>query len=326
MTLLVGDIGGTHVRLRLIGEGGADSAILGEVHGSSDDYDSLERALEHGLQQLRSKQHGNIRGACLAVAGTVRGDRVRFTNRDWTVDVGQLAHRLRLPRLRIINDLEALARGLDFLSSADLLTLKSGRVRDERRLVVGIGTGLGLAVRHDREGVLDSEGGHADFAPMDEDQLGLWCMLRGRYGHVSYERVLSGAGLACVYEYVCARRRMPPVPGYREGGASPARVTELADRNDANALRAMELFNRVLGGFLGNAALYGLTGGGVYLHGGVPLNIRPHLDFDVVERAFLDKGRMEDRLAEIPIHLINRTDAPLLGARWVAQSLLAQSD
>lgn len=323
MNLLVGDIGGTRVRLRLLGRDSGDRAVQGEMHGNSEDFDSLEQALAHCLEALSPAQRRSIAAACFAVAGTVREGQVRFTNLDWCADEQGLAAALGLPCVRLINDLEALARGIESLSPSGLTTVKAGRPRGDRRLVVAVGTGLGVAVHHGRDGVLDSEGGHMDFAPVDERQLELWRLLRMRYGHASYERVLSGHGLTWTYEFLCGRRHVEPGRAYWQNGRHPADVIELARHDDPDALATIELFTSILGAFAGNAALYGLTTGGVYLGGGVLLHMRQLLDPAVLARTFEAKGRMSQRLREIPLQRIEDPDVALLGARRVAESMAA---
>lgn len=321
MSLLVGDIGGTRVRLRLLESGRAGAAVLREMRRPSSRFDRLEDAVAHCLAELPAGQRDSIDGACLAVAGSVRDGRVRFTNLAWETDAQRLARALDLPRVRLVNDLAALASGLDAVEPEALITIRPGTPAGERRLVVSVGTGLGVAAwLGPQVGAVDSEGGHVDFGPGDEMQAALWRTLRARHGHVSYERVLSGQGLACIYEFACMERGARPAERYADDGHRPAAVVALAGEGDADALATIELFASVLGAFAGNVALHWLAAGGVYLAGGVLMHLASCLGDGAFDRAFADKGRMSGLLADVPVSLITADDVGLVGAAALGAS------
>ncbi|HEX8254362.1 MAG TPA: glucokinase, partial [Thermoanaerobaculia bacterium] len=175
------------------------------------------------------------------------------------------------------------------------------------------GTGLGEAIvtHHDTtHHVIPSEGGHADFAPQDEEQARLFVHLHQRYGHVSWERLLSGMGLVNIFTFL--------------GGEElePAAIAELAAGGDARAVHTFEIFADIYGAEAGNMALRVLARGGVYLAGGIAAkNIERFTDGRFVE-AFLRKGRFRDLVSTIPVDLIVNEDVGVIGALEGARRLI----
>ncbi|MCU0555265.1 MAG: glucokinase, partial [Syntrophales bacterium] len=241
------------------------------------------------------------------------------------IDAARLRKTFTLRSATLINDVEAIAASVPLLRGADLVCLREGTpVRRGNRAVVAPGTGLGEAClcwdgRQYR--ALPSEGGHVDFAPGTPIEDELLAFLRARHGHVSYERVCSGIGIANLYRFL------------RDGGHAdePPRLAEELDRvadpvplivekaldpkNPCDiCVRALDLFASILGAEAGNLALKILATGGVYLGGGIPPRVLPFLKKKTFARAFLRKGRMRDLVARIPVHVITNPKAALLGA------------
>lgn len=325
MNLLIGDIGGTHTRLRVLCAAADGWHVVHEMRRRSADFASLGEAVTSGLEALSPHERGGIAGACLAVAGPVSNGRVHLTNRPWETDESALAAELGLPAVRLINDLEALAHGIDTLPREAFIPVRAGPVTGPRSLVIAAGTGLGMTLRQthaDGTRVFDSEGGHVDFAPADEEQVTLLRALGARHGHVSYERILSGDGLVAVHDFVCRRSGCAADPAIVAAADTAAAITALANEGGAHcADAAARLFVRILGAFAGNAAMQWLATGGVYLAGGVLTHLQSHLLSDDFAQAFTGKGRMQRLLAPVPVWLLQEPDAGLAGALRVAESL-----
>src|SRR5262249_20603300 len=147
-----------------------------------------------------------LTGACVAVAGPVRGGRADVINLPWPVEADQIARALRLPEVALVNDLEANARGVAVLGPDDLFPLSAGDpAAAGNRVVVSAATGLGEAALFwdgSRFQALAGEGGHAEFAPRSDDEIALLRYLTADYGHVSYERACSGSGLVNIHRFL----------------------------------------------------------------------------------------------------------------------------
>jgi len=319
--LLAGDIGGTKTRLALYEE--ANGALNLE---QSTLYDSKSASTLEELVIRFLKANGNPdpRAACFGVAGAVVGGQVRTTNLPWRVSETGLASELRIPRVRLLNDLEAAAHGVIAISDpASLLTLQRGNPPSEPHALtlVSAGTGLGVALmwwNGSAYEVAPSEGGHCDFAPQDEVEDALLAWLRPQFGHVSYERLVSGPGLVNLYRFLRAYRNVPE-PAWlsqRIGDADPApaiAAAALAGEDDV-CDETLTRFVRIYGAAAGNYALTALAVSGVFLGGGIAPKILPRLKNGPFLDSFVAKGRFAEALRKIPVHVVLAPDVALLGA------------
>jgi glucokinase len=318
--LLAGDIGGTKTLLALYGPEADARRPIAEAEFRSRDFASLELMARAFLERVK---HGADQG-CFDVAGPVIGGRAQLTNLPWMVDEAVLCRNLGMRRVTLLNDLQAVAYAVPRLRAEERQVLHAGTPRPGAPIaVVAPGTGLGEAfvIRHGGDDIAcPSEGGHASFAPTDEDEVGLWRFLAQRFGHVSVERVCSGPGIAHIYDFLCAAG---------PGGESPAFAARLAAAADRTPLivqaalddpagnplaaRAVDMFVGILGGECANLALKVLATGGVYLAGGIPMHILPLLAEERFRRAFVGKGRLANVLRDVPVHVVTAR-AALLGA------------
>jgi len=215
------------------------------------------------------------------------------------------------------------------LGPSDLLTLQEGSPIPQGPIaLIGAGTGLGqgfLLWEGDHYRVLPSEGGHGDFAPRGELQTGLLQFLRRRFGRVSWERLLSGAGMVNAYNHLLASGVAPERETVRDEmeKEDPAAVITRhgLEKTDDLSDRALDLFCDVLGAQAGNLALTVIATGGVYLAGGIAPRIAERLKSGPFLTAFRDKGRMAELLSRIPVHVIMNPNVGLLGAAAVAARL-----
>ena len=327
MALLVGDIGGTNARLALA-EPGPDRLEfpVARTYASSQ-FESLPALVRHFLDEVG----GTPERAGLAVACPIIGGRCRPPNLGWTIDVETLGRDIGIPRTRLLNDFDAVGLAIPHLGAGDVTTVRSGVAEPRAPIAaLGAGTGLGIVFLHhvgSRYRVTGSEGGHTDFAPRNETQVELWEFLRDRHagvsrGHVSRERVLSGAGILAIYDFLVGSGRAPEHPETRRllAGQEPARVlSRLARaREDPAAVAVFDLFFEILGALAGDLALLGQARGGVFVAGGIAMENRGLLERSRFVEAFEAKGRLADYLAAIPVRLIAREDVGLLGAAHAA--------
>jgi glucokinase len=316
--ILAGDIGGTSARLGLF-------AVRDErlVPIAERKYPSQEYA---GLNEIASAFAGGcghkVRAACFGIAGPVQNGRVVTPNLPWVVDSHSLSRDLGLASVKLINDLEANAYGIAALEPADFVTLNEGAPGAAgNAAVISVGTGLGEAGvfwdgRQHRP--FACEGGHVDFAPRDELEVELLLWLRARYGRVSYERVLSGPGLLILYEFLRDTGRGTERPelaqAMTQGDASAAISAAGLEGQDELSVKALNMFVAFYGAEAGNLALKIMATGGVYLGGGIAPKILPKLKGPVFLAAFTGKGRMQPLLEAMPIRVVMKDTAALLGA------------
>ncbi|MDN5872311.1 MAG: glucokinase [Nitrococcus sp.] len=324
--ILAGDIGGTWTRLAFFEARGECLVMVVQQEYRSGDYASLAQV----VRQFE-KDHGQAaRHAAFGVAGPVRGGQAKATNLPWLIDSANLARELELEieDVQLINDLVANAWGVMALGPEDLTVLNQGRAdATGNAAVIAAGTGLGEAGLYwdgKRHHAFASEGGHVDFAPRDDLEIDLLRYLLARYHRVSYERVLSGPGLHNIYCFLRDTGRGSELPTIAEAMRSedPAAVISQAALKGECELcaTALDLFVTIYGAAAGNLALKLMTSAGIYLGGGIAPRIIEKLKRPAFMEAFIDKGRMQDLLREMPVRVIMNSQAALLGAaRCAAQ-------
>lgn len=311
MRLVAGDVGGTKTLLRCIEDDGAVSAEQRFASGEYPTFDELLRAFAANVP-------GTVDAACFAVAGPVVDGRAELTNLGWTMEEKALASAFGIARVSLINDFYAIALGVPLLTESDLVSLHRGhRDRTAPIGILGAGTGLGEAIVTWHEGVhqvIATEGGHADFAPQDEEQSRLFAFLHAQLGHVSWERVVSGMGLVNIFTFLGG-----------DASASAADIAHLASSGDARAERAFTIFVDLYGAEAGNLALRILARGGIFLAGGIAAkNVDRFTDGKFVE-AFTRKGRFRTLLETIPVDLIVNEKVGLIGAGEAARRLVRRA-
>ena len=328
--ILAGDVGGTKTRLALYSPHASPRAPLREHRAASRDYPSLEAL----VLEFLGPDRGHVTRAALGIAGPVVDNRVDTTNLPWKMAGAALGEQLGGAPVRLLNDLEATGWGLAHLEASELRQLQAGRPAPGNRALIAAGTGLGEAILA-WDGVEHrpsaSEGGHVDFAARDplEDELSLW--LRARYHRVSYERVLSGQGLADLYRFLCETGRgheSPEMARRFAAAADPAAVVSAAalDGSCERAAMALDRFVRIYGAEAGNLALKALAVNGLYVGGGIAPRVALAIESGAFMQSFCDKGRLSPVLAVIPVHLILDDRTALWGAASYAMTDAARGD
>jgi glucokinase len=329
--ILAADVGGTKTEFAFAPSGADRPRIAAQRVYASQSYSELDLILENFLKLPEVGPHsGEIAAACLAVAGPVEGQRATLTNLGWQISAEALAGRFGIPKVRLVNDFAATGLGISLLESQELETLQAGQaVEHGARVVIGAGTGLGVAVLTWQGGhyaAHASEAGHSDFAPVDEVQDGLLAYLRRTYSRVSYERVVSGSGLTRIFSFLQDAGRGAPSEPLRTAMASHADpagvIAEFAlAKRDPLAVQALHLFATAYGAFAGNMALVALPRGGLYISGGIAPKICAKLKDGTFMRAFADKGRFSGLLATIPVHVVMNPKVGLYGMLDLARRI-----
>ena len=326
--LIAGDIGGTKTDLAIYSTESGPRAPLAQTEVRSADYASLHAIVAEFL----AKVNMSVDVASFAVAGPVIAGHVKTTNLPWVMDEATLTKDLNLRAAHLMNDLEAVARSVPVLQAADLVTLNEGEpVARGAIAVIAPGTGLGesfLTWNGSQYLAHGSEGGHSDFAPIDERQIHLLKYLIQRFGHVGVERVCSGIGVPNIYEYLRDEERIPEPPGVARAIASAKdRTRTIIDaatdpHNPSELCRAtVDILVSILASEAGNLFLKVFATGGVYLAGGVALHVLSALQEPRFVQTFADKGRFKSLMERVPIHVITARAALIGAAAYGLESL-----
>lgn len=315
--ILAGDIGGTKTVIGLFEKAGNRLHVIREETFPSQRYMSLEAILDQFMGPARP----SLRVACFGVAGPTIEGKSNTTNLPWKLDECALAAALRVPQVKLLNDLEAAAYGMLHIEPTDLCVLQPGLLRKGNIAVIAAGTGLGEAILYwdgTRYHPMATEGGHTDFGPRSDLEVELSRYLQREYGHVSYERALSGPGLFNIYRFLRDSGIAHEPEWLRtriaEGDPSAA-VSEIGlTGDDPLCTKALELFVSIYGAEAGNLALKAFAIGGVYIGGGIAPKILPKLQDGTFTRAFANKGRFAELLRSIEVKVALNPRTPLLGA------------
>jgi glucokinase len=327
MRVLAGDIGGTKTRVGVFEVDGVECRTVEERSYTSRDYPGLGEI----VADFVGSGGKDCRAACFGISGPVTGRRMRTTNLPWVVDADELETRSGIPTVALLNDLEATGWGVSGLDESQTVVLNPGRPDAVGNgAVIAAGTGLGeggIYWNGSEARPFACEGGHASFSPTDEPGDRLLSFLRRSYGHVSWERVLSGPGLADLFRFMVSEAGESEPKWFTEadraGDPVPA-ISEMALEGRCEISgRTLELFARLYGEEAGNLALKIMATGGVWVGGGIAPRIRRFLEDGAFMEGFLAKGRMQPLLETMPVRIVLDDRAALLGAARFAASLLA---
>ncbi len=317
--ILAGDIGGTKTVLALIDKDDGVQQPVRETTFPSAHYTSLEDIIQEFLADVDDTPTS----ASFGVAGPVVDGRSQITNLPWIIDADSISETFDIPRVHLLNDLEAIATAVPHLTADELTTLNPGQPNSTGAIaVVAPGTGLGeafLVWDGQRYRAYPTEGGHVSFAPSNQEELDLLLYLQRKFGHVSYERVCSGSGIPNIFDFLTDSRQFKN-PGWlrRELALAEDRTPIIfraaLEKQEAIAIATLELFVKILGGEVGNVALKVLATGGVYIGGGIPPRILPLLQRPEFLGFIAHKGRFSGLLSHVPIHVIQNPKVALHGA------------
>ncbi|HKT89593.1 MAG TPA: glucokinase [Candidatus Sulfotelmatobacter sp.] len=316
--ILAGDIGGTNARLAYFQPQNGHLQLVSERVFPSREHRELGEIVVRFLDESGTRPEA----ACFGIAGPVRNGRVETSNLPWVIEQNLLAKQIHTPATMLINDLEASAWGIGALAEADLVPLNRvvGSVVGNQA-VIAPGTGLGEAglfwdgTRHH---VFACEGGHTDFAPQNDLQIELLRFLIAKFGHVSYERILSGPGLVNVYEFLresgCGKESASTAADMAAGDPAAAISRAALSGQDLLAEKALDVWISVYGAEASNLALKILATGGLFLAGGISPKILSKLKGPCFMQSFLNKGRLRPLVEAVPVYVVTNDKAGLLGA------------
>ncbi len=328
MKILSGDVGGTKTVLAIIEYTGTSLNILRKQNYLSYGVDSFDELISRFL----SSSNDNYDYACFGVPGPIAGGRCITTNLPWLVDTDALLSRFGFSHTWLLNDLEAHAWGIECLQKDDLFILNVGKPETRgNRAIIAAGTGLGEAgLFWDKQQYrpFATEGGHSSFSPNSDLEIELLRFLRKKYGHVSWERTVSGMGLVDIYRFLLVYYRAIQPPWltheleYNDQAACISNAA-LAGKCEI-CMDSLNLFTHLYGVETGNLALKIMAQGGIYIGGGIAPKILEKLKQPIFFDSFKSKGRMSPLLEDIPIKVILNTNSALYGpTRFAATQLEA---
>ncbi|URD60956.1 glucokinase [Sphingomonas sp. KRR8] len=306
------DIGGTHARFALatIDEGRV-TTLSEPVTLKTAEHASFQTAWEEFGRRIDRPMPHEL---AISFAGPVGGELLKLTNNPWVIRPALIGEKLGATRYTIVNDFGAVAHAVAALDGSAFTHLCG----PERELptdgvitILGPGTGLGVAGllrRHDHYDVLETEGGHVDFAPLDGLEDRILVELRRSFRRVSVERLISGRGLMNIYEALATVENRPAA--FHD---EKELWTAALAGSDSLAAAALDRFCLALGAVAGDLAL-AQGASAVAIGGGLGLRLANHLPRSGFRDRFIAKGRFERRMDDMPVKLITYPQPGLFGA------------
>ena len=319
--VMAADVGGTKTNLALFQIENGTLTLLKEKSYRTKMYKSFVEM----VHDFHDGDSPSTDGACLGVAGPVHHGKVRGTNFPWEIDREEIHEELNIPFVSVINDMEANAYGLAALDENDFDTLKNGSNIPGNAVLISPGTGLGEAGLFwdgSHYHPFASEGGHCDFSPRNELDLEILNFLQEKYGHVSWERLISGPGILDIYAVLrnlSGKQEPQWLQEKLEKGDPSIVITETAlDGKDPICIETLEVFIRFLAIESAQLALKFKATGGIYIGGGIMPNIINGINREGFCTNFIDAGRMKSLLQMVPVKIILNEKTALLGAAYYA--------
>jgi len=316
--ILAGDIGATKSLIGLFERGERRPSPHHVESFATTEFDGLPSILRKYLEKWRKRPA--IDAASFGVAGPVIGQQAHLTNVDWSVSADDIRAALAIERVRLLNDLEAMAHAVPVLGPDELRTLQPGQPRlDGNAVLIAAGTGMGQSILHRVGGTLrpiPTEGGHVDFAARTDREWELARHLRTRLGRVNLEAVVSGLGIVNIAQFTHGRNGCSIAGSLQPSDRDvPKRVAAAAmDKTCPHCVETLELFVGAYGAAAGNLALQAVSGAGVYVGGGIARGILPLMTDGRFLDAFTVKPPMQEFLTQVPVHVILNRDVGILGA------------
>ncbi len=320
MQIVAGDIGGTNTRIALYrAESPVKLVKIRERVYPSEEYDGLESILRHFLQQSAGER---IPRACFGIAGPVIDQVCAATNLPWRVSAAEIKDSFDFEAVYLLNDLEANAWGIEALPDKDFFELSPGKGnKSGNRCIISAGTGLGEAgLFWDGQAYqpFPSEGGHSDFSPRTDLEFKLFEWLAAQFGHVSWERLVSGPGLENIYRFLLQHQELHEPDWLKskfdDDDIAPAISDAALTGSDPVATEALDLFISLYAREAGNQALKLMATGGVFLGGGIAPKLLPRIKQGDFLATFHDKGRMRALMESMPVHIILNEMTALMGS------------
>jgi glucokinase len=325
--IIAGDVGGTKARIGLFERRAGKVELIVSDQYASKDFSSLEEILTKFLSTYKTSITSRLEAACFGLPGPVVNGRIKVTNLPWEVVQAEVGNHIKVYKTKLVNDLVSTAAAIPSFEPKSLQTVyDAGGSADMAGscAVVAPGTGIGHSLIH-REGgwsvLLASEGGHANFAPTNDEEIALLKYLQTKLPHVSVESILCGPGLVNIYSFLKDTNRASSSTEDDESVSASVIASRAIEGSSDLAVKALTMFCHMLGAHCSNIVLTYLSSGGVYLGGGIPPKIAPFLLNGSFVSGYLKKGKLRERVEATPVFIINDDYAALYGAAAIASTL-----
>ena len=356
--VLIGDIGGTNIRLRLLKMSKdieTEPIILKFEYKSTFEFKSLEYLLRDFISQLDENQKPQF--AVLGIPGPVENNQLLTLPNipHWDLDNGdELGKKLGIKKFQFLNDFvcNGYAIQTNLKENVDYIKLNNVTgIKDGPKLMIGPGTGLGMGYllknKKDKYYTIgSSEGGGQDFSAKSEFLLKLRQFIRDEVGlgNVSLGKMCSGRSLIPIYKFLYLygnqdNKKLQREPNlgkkidvfkqYREVdkvGEINVEITAKGLSGECELCReTLLLFTEIFAEIAGDLALFTLPTNGVYLLGGITRTITPLiLNNTIFLNHFKNKDHFWFLLQKIPIYLVQNKDIGLVGATEAARRILEE--
>lgn len=314
-SVLAGDIGGTKTRLALFTLEGDQLNLNQQTTYDTGQFNSFKQAFEAFYKEGMPE----VEGVCLGVAGPVVDGKVQGTNFPWKLEINEIKQLFTTDSVFLMNDMEAGAYGLGTLKKEDLKVINRGASSGGNAALISPGTGLGevgLFFDGTEYRPFATEGGHCDFSPRSLQECSLWKYMYEKFGHVSWERLVSGPGIIHIYEFLKGPDHISSeIAKAYDPGIISSRALE---RSCALSMETMDLFFKFLAVECAQLALKYKAGGGIFIGGGIIPKVFSGLDKTTFCQHFNQAGRLSGFLGQIPVFAVMQEDTPLRGAALYA--------
>ena len=322
--LLGADIGGTNSNFGIFERAGDNLILLFSVHFKSKEVTDFTSIVVQVLEHAKKSYDITIKHSCFAAAGVVSSDQQysKPTNVDLEIDAKKIREKTNLCCAFIVNDFEVIGYGVEQISPKSLVKVNKGKEFSKaNQAILGAGTGLGKCIMDwnkyaGRYIPIASEGGHADFAPQNVQELDLIMFIRESEGfscNVSWEDVLSGQGIQRIYRFFVSREKHGKSSGHTHEVPHPDEIFN-SRLKSAEANKTFELYTKLYARCAKNFALDALALNGVYIAGGIAAKNLPMFELPVFMKEFVNCGKQQQVLQDVPIYVITDYNVSLYGA------------
>lgn len=338
LTVLSGDVGGTNVKLRLSRLKNGKKYTLADKVYKAANYNNIITIIHLFLSKLNYNT-SNIKSLCLGVAGPVTDNKVKLFRSGWLISAEQLKSALKINKVLLINDFEAIGHGIETLTMKDLYTLQKGTpIKKGLKAFIGAGTGFGVGFaswNRDQYTIHPSQGGLSSFSPSNDIQIDILKYLnKKKYSTVFIGKLLSGSGIIDIYNYFMdinpfndeKDKKIKILLEKRKFNITPALITKLSlNHQNKMAVRTLNTFTDIYGSEARNIAYTLLPKGGLYITGGIAPKILNGSFSKRFIHAFSNKSHLSKLLKDIPIWVILNTNVGLQGAENCAFKLALEN-
>ena len=355
--VLVGDIGGTHIRFRLLKMSKKEGDYIETIDTTklkTADFESMEKAF---LQYLKLVGDNYPQIAVIGVAGPVQDNTImKLTNiPHWkSVSGEELGKKLNIKKFLFLNDFACNSYGIQtkLILGEDYIVINEGQKNKEGPIgVIGPGTGLGMGyLLKDKKNkyytIGNSEGGHQNFSRKNKIFFELAEFVKSEYNleHVTIENICSGQGMVPLYKFLLKKeqenginiknidreeslaKKVDIFNNYADKKTRDKLSNEITIKGVKNechlSRKVVELFIEILADTASDLALLTLPSGGIYLLGGISITIEPFMkESNLFMKYFVDKDH-SFMLKNFPVYLIKNDNIGMIGATEAARRII----